>query len=63
MKKDEMNQNTIDAYDYLSNAASTTDCTGLIPSLPESGDEWEAYDDIFHFKPIPFIDKTGEKKQ
>lgn len=63
MKKDKKNQETIDAYDYLANAASTTDCTGLIPSLPQSGDEWESYDEIFHFKPIPFIDKTKEKEQ
>ena len=30
--KDEKNQKTIDDYDYLSNAASKQDCTGLIPS-------------------------------
>ena len=34
MKK---NQELIDHYDYLKNAASSTDCTGLIPALPESG--------------------------
>ena len=31
MKK---NQELIDHYDYLKNAASSTDCTGLIPALP-----------------------------
>ena len=40
MKK---NQELIDHYDYLKNAASSTDCTGLIPALPESEDELDAY--------------------
>lgn len=31
MKK---NQELIDHYDYLKNAASSTDCTGLIPRCP-----------------------------
>ena len=39
MKK---NQELIDHYDYLKNAASSTDCTGLIPALPESEDELDA---------------------
>ena len=30
------NPKLIDSYDYLSNAASTHDCTGLIPSAPVS---------------------------
>ena len=28
------NQKIIDSYDYLSNAASAQDCTGLIPVWP-----------------------------
>lgn len=28
------NQELIDSYDYLSGAASSQDCTGLIPSAP-----------------------------
>lgn len=34
MRKDRKNQEIIDAYDYLSNAASSQDLTGLIPSAP-----------------------------
>ena len=34
--KEKENQKLIDSYDYLSNAASTHDCTGLIPSAPVS---------------------------
>ena len=40
MKK---NQELIDHYDYLKNAASSTDCTGLIPALSESEEELDAY--------------------
>ena len=38
--KDEKNQKIIDDYDYLSNAASMQDCTGLIPSEPISIEEY-----------------------
>ena len=33
------NKKIIDDYDYLANAASSGDCTGLIPSLPTSDTE------------------------
>lgn len=29
--------------------ASSTECTGLIPALPESEDELEAYEDMYPF--------------
>ncbi len=46
----EKNQKELtDNFDYLSNAASTTDCTGLIPSLPQNEDELEAYNDIVQY--------------
>lgn len=50
-QKIEENQKRIDAYDYLSNAASSQDCTGLIPSQPASDEELEAYEDLYHFLP------------
>jgi len=46
---DQENQNTIDRYDYLGNAASTQDCTGLIPANPLSQEAMEAYEDIFNY--------------
>ena len=49
MKK---NQELIDHYDYLKNAASSTDCTGLIPALPESEDELDAYNIIWLLIPL-----------
>lgn len=45
------NQEIIDSYDYLSNAASKQDMTGLIPSEPVSQEELESYEDLFHFLP------------
>lgn len=45
------NQEIIDSFDYLSNAASTWDCTGLIPSTPADTAEIESYEDLYHFLP------------
>ena len=45
------NPKIIDEYDYLSNAASSQDCTGLIPSEPVSEAELESYEDLYHFLP------------
>ena len=50
-KTDKENQRIIDEYDYLSNAASSQDCTGLIPSEPVSEAEIESYEDLYHFLP------------
>lgn len=49
------NQEIIDSYDYLSNAASAQDCTGLIPSGPTSRAELESYEEVYHYRP-PKID-------
>ena len=43
------NQEVIDSYDFLSNAASTQDCTGLIPALPQDEAEQEAYEDLYPY--------------
>lgn len=50
-KSGNTNQELIDSYDYLANAASKQDMTGLIPSEPVSVEELEAYEDLFHFLP------------
>ena len=39
------NQELIDSYDYLSGAASSQDCTGLIPSAPLSEAELDSYEE------------------
>lgn len=45
------NKKIIDDYDYLTNAASSGDCTGLIPSLPTSDSELESYQDVYQYRP------------
>lgn len=45
------NQEIIDSYDYLTHAASTTDCTGLMPTPASTEAEREAYEAIYHFEP------------
>lgn len=62
-KEKEENQKMIDSYDYLSNAASSWDCTGLIPSAPLSRSELESYEEIYHFTPPALPpEKDGEKE-
>ena len=51
MLNNKENEKIIDDYDYLSNAASTMYCTGLIPSLPMSDAELEAYNDLYQYQP------------
>ncbi len=36
------NEKIINDYDYLGNACSSTDCTGLIPSAPQSEAELDS---------------------
>ncbi len=51
MKKEKNNQERIDSYDYLSHAASSTDCTGLIPTPATTEAERESYEAIYPFQP------------
>ena len=56
---------SVDDYDYLSNAASAMDCTGLIPSLPQNDEELESYNDIYQFQPHTkrkHCDRQGKSK-
>ena len=50
MKKDKQNDENLDCYDYLANAASVTELTGLIPANPFP-EFMESYEDVFHFEP------------
>lgn len=54
------NQEIIDSFDYLSNAASTQDCTGLIPSVPQSRAELESYEEVYHYQPPKIKQKKEE---
>ena len=62
MKK-KTNKELIDDYDYLTNAASTMDCTGLIPSLPQSEEELDSYNDIVQYCSPAASNKAGAEIQ
>ena len=51
MKKEKNSQEQKDSYDYLSHAASSTDCTGLIPTPATTEAERESYEAIYPFQP------------
>ena len=51
MKPEKRNKDLIDSYDYLANAASKQEMTGLIPSKPTSEEELESYEELFHYLP------------
>lgn len=54
------NEKIIDSYDYLANAASPWDCTGLIPSAPLSKEELESYESVYRFEPPTLPPKSEE---
>ena len=61
-KEKRYNQEIINSYDFLSNAASTQDCTGLIPSGPVNEDELESYEAVYHYQP-PKIKNSKNKQE
>lgn len=54
------NQEIIDSYDFMSNAASTQDCTGLIPAGPVDEEELESYETVYHYQPPKIRKKNSE---
>lgn len=40
-----------------SNSASFTDCTGSVPAAPVTKEQWDNYDESYHFQP-----RTVEKQ-
>lgn len=61
MKKKSAKQ-LIDDFDYLTNAASSMDCTGLIPSLPQSEEELESYNDVVQYMPPTVLNREKPNK-
>lgn len=60
-EKKKTNQQLIDDYDYLANAASVNDCTGLIPGAPISDAQREAYEEIYPYKPPEVEPQKSDK--
>ncbi len=45
--------------EYMANAASGTECTGLVQVMPADDDVMDAYEDIYSFRqPKPIIDEN-----
>lgn len=55
MKKETEKKNFLDNYDFLANAASANECTGLIPTPASTSAERESYDAIFHYRETPTV--------
>ena len=49
MEKDKNTVSQPDDFDVDIQACSTMDCTGLIPALPETEAEQEAYEDLYPY--------------
>lgn len=49
MEDDKNALNQPDDFDVDIQACSTMDCTGLIPALPETEAEQEAYEDLYPY--------------
>lgn len=61
MDNHKKNQERIDAYDYLTKAASTQDCTGLIPSAPANQAELDSYAELCHYEPPKIKSMTKDE--
>lgn len=55
------NKTIIDSYDYLSHAASSTDCTGLMPTPANTEEERDSYEAIYHFEPPNLNNKVKKE--
>lgn len=42
----------LDAAFELSNSASFMDCTGSVPAAPVTEEQWNNYDESYHFQPV-----------
>lgn len=55
-----MNKHSISEFDYLTNSASPTDCTGLIPEGPIQEFDLNRFQEVYHFGTKEMIDTIEE---
>ena len=48
-------------FDYLTNACSACDCTGLIPANPMEDGALESYQEVYAYQPPKIV--SGEEKE
>ena len=51
MKEPSKNKSADTNWEIDIQSCSATDCTGLIPALPETDAEFEHYQDLYHYLP------------
>ena len=51
MKEPSKNKSADTDWEIDIQSCSATDCTGLIPALPETDAEFEHYQDLYHYLP------------
>ena len=56
------NHRLIDEFDYLGPAASSMECTGLIPRIPADENERKSYDDIYRYRSPAIHYKASSEK-
>ncbi len=61
MLSNKENEKIIDDFDYLSNAASSMDCTGLIPTPPLTDAQLESYNDLYQYQTPTAKKKTSSQ--
>ncbi len=61
MKKGKNELKIVDSYDYLTHSASTTDCTGLMPTPASTEAEREAYQALYHYLPAEQNDECEDE--
>jgi hypothetical protein len=49
-------------YDYLARSASSTDCTGLMPTPASTEAEREAYQSLYHYMPTEINEDIDDKE-
>lgn len=55
-----IHMSSLDLDDSYIDSCSATDCTGLIPALPQSEAEIESYEELYHFLPKAKISKKTD---
>lgn len=50
----------LDAAFENSNSVSFTDCTGSVPAAPVTKEQWDNYDESYHFQPKT-VEKQGKR--
>lgn len=57
--QEKLKEHQLEEAFQLSNAASVTDCTGAVPAAPKTKDQYNNYEESYHFLQPP-VEKGNE---